>query len=227
MAIKLPFADIGRDSSRREKRRQATNQSFTELFQNPEAHGASLLLGALRIIPFEELIAYHPHTVRLELQDELKVKEIDDDLMSRLFASLTILTTDLFYRNVQSFIEICNVLSGTEPLPGFFDPADSFEMAVAIAQAGIIDPLDGSDDMDFSEEVRGYMGIQLDEEGFISPPRILEMAIMPPKPQPVEVTDDAELLEAVMVADADRHADIETAVAIMLDEIREQTAFLD
>ena len=196
------------------------------LFSDEKSHGASLLIAALQIIPYEELTSYHPHTVRLELQQELKLREIDDDIMARLMAALSILSTDLFYRSLPAFIEICNTLSAVPPLPGFFDPAESDEMAAAIAQSQIIDPLDGNRDIEFNEEILSYMGYQLAEEGFISPPLILKEAIMPPFKTMTEVTDNAHLMETAITADQDRHDYIESVVSGVLSDIKQQVGSL-
>lgn len=177
----------------------------SKLFQRDDVYGAALLAGTVRIIPIDELAQYDPYTIRLELQDELRLPQIDEDNFAKLMSALAIATTDLFHRNLPAFIEICNVFSGTPPNVDVFDPADVHEMAWAVAESQLIAPPDEPGEGEFSAEIRAYMGEMLRIEGWLTKPKILGMAVMPREVTPAEITEDAEMLPAMIAADDERH----------------------
>lgn len=193
------------------------------LFQDDEAYGVSLLAGALRFIDYSELLSFEPETIRLELQDSLKLNAIDDEIFGRFMAATSILTTDLFYRDVVSFIEVCNVLSGTPAQPGIFDPADTYEMCWAVAESKFIDAVESTEDVyEFSAEIRGYMGYQLQRDGFISAPKILSMAVFPKDLSATEITDDQDIVQAIVERDISLQADIDEMLGENVTRMREQ-----
>lgn len=182
-------------------------QRLSKLFQDEAAWGAALYIGALQVMTADELATFEPATIRLELQYEAGIRLIDIDIFGRLMAAITVVSTDLFYQDLPAFIEICNVLTGSPPLANVFDPADSWEMSWAVAEMDLIDPRD--EDIEFSEEIRAYMGMMLQQDGFFSPPGILHMVIMPKMSTPQEITTDADLLPALISGDTDRHDDVQ------------------
>ena len=198
------------------QKQQATNPSkaAAELFKDDNAYGTSLFLAASKVLTLEELGSFAPRTIRLELKDALRLSHIPQDNMDRLMAAIAIVTTDRFYTDVPAFIDICNILSGTPPAPNVFDPADAYEVAWALAEATILDGFDGEQDEDqFSEEIRLYIGMMLEEDGFFSAPSIMKMAIMTNQYNPAtSFADSSDIMPAVMEADEARHSDIQMMV---------------
>jgi hypothetical protein len=172
------------------------NSVAGKLLLNDEAYGASLYVAATQALTPEELASFDPSTIRMELQDTFKCGFIPYENFDRLMAMVTVLSTDLFYQDLGAFIEICNILSGNPPLANVFDPADTYEIAWSLAETDLLDTRDN--EIEFSEEIRAYMGMMLQYDGFFSPPNIMKMAIMPTMTQPAEITDDAELLPAII-----------------------------
>jgi hypothetical protein len=153
----------------------AVRGKVANLFQNEEANGAALFIGCGMILgPIDEWAGWLPETIRLELQDELKLSHIDDDVFGRLMAMVTVMSTDLFYQDLPAFFEICNVLAGSPSMPGVFDLADVYELSSALLTAQFID-----NEEEYSEEILSYIGYMLAEEGYSKPPAFLSMAIMP------------------------------------------------
>lgn len=174
-------------------------QGIQGLFQNEDAMGAALFIAATQLLSLEEMLEFDPRTIKLELQDALKIPVIDGEIFGRLMAATSILSTDLFYQDLPAFIEICNTLSGTASLVDAWDPADPWEIGDACIQAAIIDTPDNPETNDFSEEIRAYVGMVLQDYGFFGPPALLKWAIMPEDSStPSDVSLEADLLPGVI-----------------------------
>jgi len=185
-----------------------------KVLRDEESYGAALVLAALQFMTLDELLSFDPETVKLELQDASGIQLLDPDNFSRLMASLSVIGTDLFYTDLPSFIDVCNLLSGQAADPDVFDPADPYEMAWAIAETELLDKFDGANENVFSEEIRYYMGQMLYEHGFFSPPSKLRYAIMPDNiATPADLSGDEEMLSAIVATDIERHEELDAMVA--------------
>lgn len=187
----LPKMKIAAAQSLESQTTLSSRGKVATLFQDEEANGAALFIGCSLILgEVDEWTSWHPETIRMELQDELKLSHIDDDVFGRLMAIVTIMTTDLFYQDLPSFIELCNVLAGSPSMLNVFDVADVYELSSAIMAAQFVD-----DEEEYSDEIKGYIGHMLAEEGFSKPPAFLKMAEMPRDTYSLqESLEDAELL---------------------------------
>lgn len=191
------------------------------LFQDDNAYGAALFIAAREYLELDELLSFEPQTIRLELQQSLSIPELDNEIFGRLMSMIVVVGTDLFYNDWQAFVDVCNILSGQAASPDVFDPADPYEMAWAVVETALLAPLEEGEA--FSEEIRAYMGLSLQEHGFFSAPPPLSVAIMPnSSPQPSEVTEDAEILSSVVQADVERHQEITDMLRENLAELADQ-----
>jgi hypothetical protein len=138
-----------------------------------------------------------PETIRLEARDETGA-EIPDHNMDKIMAGVTLLTTDLFYTRLSSFIDLCNVLADGEFNPELFDPATTAEMAWAITEAMLLDPPEDTESI-FSDEIRRYIGEAAVNEALLVPPDVLQFAIIEPynTDPAAEFSDDPEMYNAV------------------------------
>ena len=199
-----------------------------QAFQDEQSFGSTLLVATAQIIPLEELVQLSLDTIVLELRDEIKLNLVDSLIATRLGAALSLLSDpQLFYGDVVSFIDICNLLSGEDIDPDVFDPADPLEMAWAMNEAFFLDPPERGEDR-FSEDVKRYMGITLSEFGHLKPPGILSMAIMPGGYNPaMELSDQPDMVAASVEIQSGLNAEIEESLAEMAT-LREQqlTPFL-
>lgn len=123
-----------------------------------------------------DVLTWHPETISLELQDDFKIRP-PSFILDRIMAGICVLTTDSFYKNLPKFIQLCNVLSGDDFNPRVFDIADAGECAWGITEALLLDPPDEDDPEPFCDDIRYYLGAVLRNEGFISPPDILAIAL--------------------------------------------------
>lgn len=125
----------------------------------------------------DEWMQWHPAAMRINVQERFGVT-LPEITFDRLMAAVSIVTTDEFFQNLRSFVPLANVLAGSEFDPETFDPADSAECAWAVTEALLLSPPD--DDAKtpvFSEEIRKYIGRVLHQEGYVTPPDVLRIAI--------------------------------------------------
>jgi hypothetical protein len=114
---------------------------------------------------------WEPATFDLECAAHFGV-QMPDVNRDKVWALVTVLSTDLFYKSLESFIPIANSLSGSEADFDDYDPVTGEEAAWAIAEANIIDPPEEKDDPAerFSHDIRRYIGETLKAEGVTTPP---------------------------------------------------------
>lgn len=170
-----------------------------------------------------EVLTWHPETISLELRDDFKVTP-PTHIMDRIMAGICVLTTDMFYKNLPRFIQLCNVLSGDEFDPRVFDMADAAECAWGITEALLLNPPDEDDPEPFTDEIRHYIGAVLRNEGFITPPDILAIALDANWSDKIkfEFTDDPEMQGAIYDTQKSRTDEVVEILKSGLLELRRQ-----
>lgn len=94
----------------------------------------------------------------------------------RIWALVTVLTTDLYRRSLETFIHVTNAINDVDiDMQSYDFPAPS-ECAWSVAETTLIDPPDEEEDGSFSHEIRRYLGVRLKQEGITTPPKLLNMA---------------------------------------------------
>lgn len=158
----------------------------------------------------ENCYTWHPGTILMEIRDDFRV-ELPRPNFDRLMAGISLVTSDEFYRNVPTFIDLCNVLSGEAFDPSTFDVADAGECAWGITEALLLSPPDDDDESPFSGEVRAYIGKVLDREGIIDPPDVLRLGERDgdyASRARDKQAEDRELSEAIREAEAEKTGSI-------------------
>lgn len=165
---------------------------------------------------------WHPETIKLELEQEYGIR-LPKLSLDKIMAGVMIRTNDLFFREPYHFIELANVLSGDDFEPDEFEPADSVECAWAITEALLLCPPDDEDPEPFSDDVRRYLGFVLKEEGFVTPPGILRIALDADlSAHMADFADDPELAEGIFQAQQSKAAEVETIMREQLAELTDQ-----
>lgn len=203
--------------------------SVRELLTNDNTHSAALLAIALKVLEPNELLDFEAQSVRLELQERFRVI-IPPDNFDKLMSAVAVLTTDRFFTDPASFNDLCNIMSGMPTDIEEFEPPEPLEMAWAVYQARMIDPMDGAkDDLDFSEEVKLYMGAVLAENGYISPPSQLREAILPDYAinNASSFLADASFMPALIENTQLLHSDLEAGMKILIAELEQQLAVVN
>ena len=147
-----------------------------KIFENEESFGTELLILCLDQYGVE-FFAWEPDSLLLQLQDDYaaSMPTINRD---KLWALVTAITTDLFYKSLETFIHTCNALSGSEVSFEVWDPAEPEEAGWGITEVFLNDPPIKEDtSYEFDDEIRRYLGVMLEEQGILTPPDILRIAI--------------------------------------------------
>ena len=169
-----------------------------------------------------EALEWHPATIKQQLEGDFNI-QLPQFAHDRIMAAVTLLTTDFFYQAVDKFIDLCNVLGGSEFDPGTFDPADSYECAWGITEALLLSPPEEEEEP-FSDDIRRYIGFVLHDEGFVTPPDVLKIALDGDFADQVryDLADDPEMFEGVYQMQADKTGEVTTMIKENLTELMQQ-----
>jgi len=170
-----------------------------------------------------DALSWTPETIVAELQDDLGIK-ISSRMLDRIMTGIALLTTDDFYKRISFFITYCNILSGSDAMPGEFDPADAAECAWGITEAYLLEPPE--EDSPFSEEICAYIGEVLKQEGILTPPDVLRIAGLPPANFGSMATDDPEQFAATYQRQQEASQDIVDALQEQLQALLGQLSSL-
>jgi hypothetical protein len=158
-----------------EQRRRA---GLAEALRDPESFATTL--AAIFLDEYGTTgLSWAPETIAMELRDDFGVEPPPANF-GRLMAGITLLTTDRFYKELPTFVTLCNVLSGDSVNPGMWDPADALECAWGITEALLLGPPEDGDDEPFCDDIRYYVGHVLHDEGILDPPDVLQIALREP-----------------------------------------------
>ncbi len=199
-----------------------SSDQVKKVLTDEDTFGTTMLVLAAELLP-GDFLQWHPQTILAELEriGGVDIPQINFD---RLMAAITIVTTDLFWRDEDKFVKLCNVLSGTPLDPDVFDPADSIECAWGINEALLLDPPDDSDPEPFSDEIRHYVGHVLKEEGYVSPPDVLKIALDADFSEHVRYNfgDDPELSAGIFSMQQGKAQELEDVVKGELKDLFQQ-----
>jgi len=148
-----------------------------EALLDPETPSTALLVIASDLLG-EEMLQWDPTTIRMELA-EVAAADIPPAVLNRLMAAIEMVTTDGFYKDLPTFIRLCNALFNGTLDSTTFDPADAAEIAWGITEALLIWPPERDDDEPFDEKIVGYIGHVLADEGILQPPDVLGVGKLP------------------------------------------------
>lgn len=164
-----------------------------------------------------EFFEWEPATFDLECAAHFGT-QLSDSNRDKVWALVSVLTTDLFYKSLETFIPIANVLNGAQADFDTYDPVTGEEAAWAITEVFLVDPPGEADKgRKFSHEIRRYIGETLRSEGITAPPAILaphvEYDIHPEEQMGAVVGPDPDFLHMYETRQAEHRAEIEQYVA--------------
>jgi hypothetical protein len=169
-----------------------------ECWEDPQAFATTLV--TLLVDTYGgEAVSWAPQTIVLELHDDFQVK-LPPTNLDRLCAGMRLLSSDEFYVSAAEFNELCRVLAGEPLLPGMVIPADAAECAWGISEALLLSPPSEGVEEPFSAEVQVLLGKVLEDEGILTPPDVLKIALVDDnvaRRVKYDLADDPEMFEAV------------------------------
>lgn len=181
-----------------------SRRTFRQVFEDENTYGSTMLVALVDQLGGVDWFEWDPDSLRYEIQDRFDAK-ISLENMDKIQALLTALTTNLFYVSLETFIGVCNALDGDGSDFNTFDPADVQEMAWAITEVAMNDPLEEGPGEAFSQEIKHYIGVQAKLEGFTELPKPLTFGVMPDdRVDPSEVITDAVMYSAYWRGEKDK-----------------------
>ena len=171
-----------------------------------------------------ECFQWSPETIRLEIEEDFKLK-LPQPNFDRLMAAINIITSDDFYQSLPDFVTYCNILAGDTFDPRAWDPADAAEIAWGITEVLLLSPPDAHDENPFSEEIVGYIGQALSQEGIITPPDVLKIAVRDKDPAMMvvsEYADDPEMFNSIYDLEQSKTGEINRLVKTGLQSLIQQ-----
>jgi hypothetical protein len=164
-----------------------------KIVEDPATMGTVLYAVALRLFG-AEIHEWEPEMFDMEFRDEIQA-EVPAVNQDKLNALLTAIVTNRFYRDFLPFLHTCELLNGNE---ADFETLTPDLLPAEIAWAVIEVRLNDDDDPSFDPEVANFVGVVLDQFGFIHPPEPLQFASMPERyfgSTPGEDLDQMEVME--------------------------------
>jgi hypothetical protein len=120
---------------------------------------------------------WDPETVRMEVEETFNV-ELPEANFNKLMAAQQLITSDGFYQDLPTFIQLCNALYNGTIDTRSFDPADAAEISWGITEALLLWPPDPQAEKPFSDKIVKYIGKAIHDEGIMQPPDVLRLGIL-------------------------------------------------
>jgi hypothetical protein len=124
-----------------------------------------------------EFFEWEPETFNTEIRTRFGIQM---PLVNRdkVWALVSVLTTDLFYKSLETFIPVCNTLNGSEADFDDYDPVTGEEAAWGIVETSLVDPPETEALGErFSHEIKRYVAMTLQSEGVTTPPTFLKQFV--------------------------------------------------
>lgn len=153
-----------------------------------EAYGTTML-----VILFDtfgsEFLSWETETIEMEIKRVFGALPSDDSL-DRLYAAISMLTTNLFFISLEGFNTSCLTLNFKRIYSDTFIPANLEDIMWGITEAKLILGADADNDKnnEFSRDIRLYVGKVLEDAGILDPPTLLDFAEL------TKLGPDADLL---------------------------------
>jgi len=187
-------------------------------FADEDSMASTLLVVAVRRFG-QDLLTWDPETIQLELSEA--TPNLLDSNYNKLMAAIRIATSDEFWTDLPSFLELCNALDG-DFIAGF-EPPDLETLSWGIVEAAIICPPENLN-KPFSLEIIGYIQEAVRAAGLENPPEVLRVG------QPTNAwnevietfTDDPVMFEAINAVQTAHSSEITAAVHSNLQNLKKQ-----
>jgi hypothetical protein len=164
------------------------------ILENPETIG-TVMFTVLTDEYGLEFLDWEPDTLRREVQSAFGASppQVNWD---KVWALSALLTTNTFFTNLDAFLHTCLALSGEDNDFRNFTPADVSQMAWGVTEAHLLSPPDEKAGDVFNDEIRQYVRLKLEDEGFARPPKILSGIAAEGGPEPPADNGGADMQEA-------------------------------
>ena len=145
-----------------------------EVFTNTSSFGTTLLIAAIDMFG-TACFDWDPSVLRADIED-LTGQDLHPQIMDRLMAAISVLTSDLPFVSLTGFNNICNALNFSYVSGNRFIPAGADDIMWGCTEMRLLLGAEAYDNADWSHDVRGYVGTVLSEEGITVAPDIIGFA---------------------------------------------------
>lgn len=147
------------------------------LIKSPEVYATILLIASVDKFS-TECFDWDPEVLYEELEKEytIKLPRINKDKLQAIIISIT---NNYFYKDLQSFIIICQALNNISPDFIHLTPLGSDDILWAVYEVFINDEPEKSLSELFDENIKRFIGYTLLKEGIYELPHLLKYAIYP------------------------------------------------
>jgi len=197
------------------------NARCKQILESQESPASVLLTVAVDGLG-QDMLSWDPGTIWDEIRDLLG-KPMPDTAYNRLMAAVEMVTSDGFYKDLPTFIRLCHALVDGAVYGDTFVPADAQDIALGITEGLIIWPPDQKDEAPFCDQVIGYIGEVIKDEGILKPPDVLRLGGGSEMWQKVQMgfSDDPAMFNAIYNVEQSKTDEINQAVKSHLRKIME------
>lgn len=204
------------------------------LLLNEETYAFVLLTLAMDAYPPDPekgdqgVLGWHPTTIRKQLEQDFALT-LPSQNLDKLMMAITVLTSNRFFKDVNTFIDVCNIFTGDDFDPSEFNPADPGEILWGVTEACLIYPPNNDpEDTEFSQEIRTYIAEVLQTEGIVDPPDILRLGLRGDVANRIrsEYADDPEMYSAIWEEQKGKQDDMTAMLRQNLGELALQLKVL-
>lgn len=173
---------------------------------------------------------WHPQTFREEMYRDFGIAP-SEDVISRIFCGIELLSSNSFWMQSHVFSRLCNVM-GEDMYddPEVIEPADVSECNWGLVQASLIYPPEEEENggRTISPDVEGFLIQSLKHEGFVKTPRPMSGFVSLPNDIPLQEESFADplLYKSVFDSQEERVSAVETETHALLAEMLQQLQVL-
>ena len=142
-----------------------------KVLEDPESFGTSLFILCADEFEGYDFASWDPEALDMDIKHAWGIGKFPRINHDKLQALCTHVTTDGFFNRIELFFQVCKALNHVPVSFETFDTVTVAEMAWALAETHLLLTPDKNDK--FNDEIRSYMKLELQQEGFSKAPRIL------------------------------------------------------
>ena len=147
-------------------------KTHKEIIEDPKAPVIALIWLVTRLYG-SECYSWDPAVLRAELQEDLECT-VTDLQSDKIQAGITLLTTDMYETNVKVFETLNHLINHQHDELDELNPLEAEEIICGLTEAYMIK----LEDLEFTPEIRVYVGQIFYDYGMHKPPTLFPKALM-------------------------------------------------
>lgn len=144
-----------------------------QVFTDEKAPVAALLTAFIKVYGVEAL-QWEPEIIRAEIEEDFGI-ELNDLQANKLHAGITMITTDRFEQDYQTFETCVNLINNQDDDFDTVNVPEAEDIVRAVGEYSLIN----HDQPNFNGEVSRYAGLIFYEFGYCQAPKLFPTALLP------------------------------------------------